>query len=259
MKACLLLVALATFAAAESVTLAPSQDGDVYSYLDAPTSSLYTLNVSASGEATEHSNRSLIQFDLSALGISANEIGSAALKLYTYPPDQGSVGFGDVSIHRQAIAWTAATLRWNQIQPLEQVAVIPVTAVYAWTETDVTSLVKQWVAGTTPNHGFVLKPQSETSGLSITFMSMDLPNAAYTPRLVITRAEVLPVLSISRSAGQFVLEWPAGSTGWTLQETENPAGTWTNSTATVTSVNGKWRVALSSNPTGRGFFRLSKP
>jgi hypothetical protein len=259
MKATLLFLALASLAAAQSVTLGPSQDGDVYSFLDQPTSTIHTLNVSASGESAPHSTRSLLQFDLTTLGFPASEIGAAVLRLYAYPPDVGSTGLGNVSVHRQAVAWTASTLRWSHIQPLEQVALIPVTAMNTWVEADVTSLVKQWADGSVANRGFALKPASETSGLNVSFLSMDLPNPGFTPRLVVTRVEVPPVLSISQVAGQIVLEWPAASTGWTLQRTGNPAGGWANSTATVNSVNGKWRVTQSLDPTGRGFFRLSKP
>ena len=258
MKTALCLLASLTFAAAESVTLSPSQDGDIYSYLDQPTTTIHTLNVSASGEGAPHSNRSLIQFDFSTLGIPADQIGSAVLKLYTYPPDIGATGFGNVSIRRQASAWSATTLRWNQIQPQEQVSLLPVNAMNVWVEADVTSMVKQWKAGTVANHGFVLMPESETSPLNVTFLAMDLPNPAYTPRLVITRAEPAPVLAIGVSSGQIVLEWPvAGSSGWTLQESASLAGPWSASTASTTSSGGRWKVQ--QVPGNRRFFRLFKP
>lgn len=258
MKPAAFLLVLVACAAAESVTLSPSQDGDVYSYLDQPTSTVHTLNVSASGEGAPHSNRSLIQFDLSTLGIPSAEIGSAVLRLYTYPPDIGGTGFGDVSIRRQASAWTATTLRWNQIQPQEEVVLMPVTVMNAWVEADVTTLVKQWAAGTFSNHGFVLMPESETSGLNITFISMDLPNPSYTPRLVVTRAEIPPVLSISSVNGQIHLGWPvSGSSGWTLQESGSLGGPWENSTASAASANGIWQVEQVA--AGRRFFRLHKP
>jgi hypothetical protein len=257
MKAVLCLIAAT--AAAETVTLAPSQDGDIYSYLDQPTSTVYTLNVSASGEGAPHSNRSLIQFDLGVLGIPAAEIGSAVLRLYVYPPDMGTAGFGNVSLRRQASAWTPATLRWNRIQPQEQVTLLPVTSMNAWVEADMTSVVKQWVAGTVPNHGLVMMPESETSALNVTFLSMDMPTATYRPHLVVTRTEVTPALDILSSGGQIVLEWPAAASGWTLQEAHDLAGPWTNSALAPATVNGKWQVVRAPGGSGRGFFRLVKP
>lgn len=259
MKAALCFIAATALAAAETVTLAPSQDGDIYSYLDQPTSTVYTLNVSASGEGAPHSNRSLIQFNLSSLGIPAAEIGSAVLRLYAYPPDMGTTGFGHVSLRRQASAWTASTLRWNQIQPQEQVALLPVTAMNVWVEADVTSVVKQWVAGTVANHGLVMMPESETSALNVTFLSMDMPTATYRPQLVVTRAEAPPVLSISSSGGKILLEWPATTSGWTLQQADDLAGPWTTSAAVPASVNGKWQVEQAPGGSGCGFFRLVKP
>jgi hypothetical protein len=262
MKVILTLITLTIAAAAQTVTLQPTQDGDIYSYLDQPTSTIYTLNVSASGTGAPHSNRSLIQFDLSSLGFPAAEIGSAVLRLYAYPPDMGTTGFGNVSIRRQLGTWAPSTLRWNQIQPQEEVALLPVTSANAWVQADVTLVARQWAAGSVANHGLVLMTESELNHLNITFLSMDMPTATFRPQLVISRAaavqpEVAPALTLATTSAQVVLEWPSSSTGWTLQEADSPAGPWAASSAAPTVVNGKWRVQQPMS--ARRFFRLSKP
>jgi hypothetical protein len=89
------------------------------------------------------------------------------------------------------------------------------------------------------------------------FASMEITNFA--PQLVVTRQEVLPVLGISTVGGEVVLEWPAGSTGWTLQQAASPAGPWTANTEPVISEGGRLKVHHAPVPGGRRFFRLFKP
>lgn len=59
--------------------------------------------------------------------------------------------------------------------------------------------------------------------------------------------------------GMINVTWPAGATGWILQEsaTLNPAN-WTNSTSPVTVTNGQNRVTVTPPPGGL-FFRLAHP
>lgn len=263
MRTLFLSLALAVSARAESVTLKPSQDSDVYAFFDAPSFSIFDLNVGASGTAMTHSHHALVEFNLATLAIPAAEIATAKLRLFVLQPDStngGGLRGGNVAVHRQGVDWAVAGLRWSHLQGQEQVGLIPVTqaSVNNWVELDVTALVKGWAAGTTPNHGFLLKPESETQEpwMNVLFASMEITNFA--PQLVITRQEMVPELSISRAGGGFVLEWPTAVSGWTLQQAESLTGPWTASAEPVASVNGMWRVVHAPHPSGRAFFRLAK-
>lgn len=264
MKAILFFLLSAASVIAETVTLKASQDSDVYAFFDGPSYSIFDLNVGAGGPTMAHSHHALVKFNLATLAIPAPEIGTAKLRLFALQPDSangGGLRGGNVAVHRQGANWAVAGLRWSHLQPQERVGLIPVVqaSVNTWVELDVTALVKGWAAGTTANHGLVLKPESETlePWLNVLFASLEITNFA--PQLVITRQEVPPVLGISTVGGQVVLEWPAGSSGWTLQQAASPAGPWSANTDPVTSESGRLTVRHVPIPGGRRFFRLFKP
>lgn len=257
---------------AETVTLKPVKDSDVYSYPGAgqPTSTIFSLGVSSTPPSypTLHSQKSLIQFSLSSLPFSAAEIASAELRLYVLPPDPawGDLYPGDVHVHRQAADWgavTASSPKWTAFQSAAPMGSFPVTVESAngWVGHDVTETVIGWAAGTFPNHGLFLAPAEDrmSSSLNVTFASMEVPG--YEPRLVIARKPPPPPpLAISGGASGIVLEWPvAGSAGWTLETAENLAGPWTPPAASPVQDGGVWRLVRPLNPSGREFFRLSKP
>ncbi len=71
-----------------------------------------------------------------------------------------------------------------------------------------------------------------------------------------------PELTISQetSTGEVLLEWPAPSTGWVLQESNQlqPAGTW-SAVSTVPVLTGSHRRVTILNPIGNRYYRLFKP
>jgi hypothetical protein len=268
LKSLFLPLALSSVGLAETVPFTPSQDSDVYAFFDAPSFTPDSLNVGA--DPTEaHAHRSLVQFNLASLAIPAAEIGSAKLRLFSMIPNSSNGGGyrpGNVSVHRQAAAWSLnPTLRWNHIQPQELAGTLVMTAATeeVWVEADITELVKQWVSGAKPNYGVVLKPENESAEplLNVEFASMELNS--FKPQLVVTRAvpaPVPPVLAISGQGGDIVLEWPlSGGSGWTLQEAASPGGPWTTSAATPVTVGAICRVTCSPTAGGAAFFRLYKP
>lgn len=264
MKSLLLSLVLTAGAFAETVTLKASQDSDVYAFFDGPSYSIFDLNVGAGGATMAHSHHALVKFNLSSLAIPAAEIGSAKLRLFALQPDSangGGLRGGNVAVHRQGANWAVSGLRWSHLQPQERLGLVPVAqaSVNTWVELDVTALVKGWAAGTTANHGLVLKPESETlePWLNVLFASMEIANFA--PQLVITRREIEPALGIRIASGQVVLEWPGSVGGWTLQQAASPGGPWSASTEPVDLVDGKWRVVQAPAAGGRRFFRLTKP
>jgi len=257
---------------AETVTLTPVKDSDVYAYTSSPTSTTYSLGVNSTpaDSVTLHSQKSLVQFNLASLAIPAGELGSAKLRLFVLDtdPTYGSVSPGEVYVYRQGTDWgaiTATSPKWTSFSPARFVGTFSVltTSVNKWVEIDVTSAVLEWLTGTA-NYGFILQPQADrtTPVLNVNFASMELASSGYAPQLIIARAAAFttpPVLSIAQSNGQMILEWPiVGSSGWTLQWADDLSSVWKTSNFPATAVNGKWRVTPTTG-LARSFFRLMKP
>lgn len=251
---------------AETVTLTPVKDSDVYSYPGdgQPTSTTFSLGVNSTPPSypTLHSQKSLIQFNLSSLPFPAAEIESAVLRLFVLPPDPswGDLYPGDVHVHRQAVDWgtvTASSPKWTSFQSAASMGAFPVVAESAngWVQHEVTATVAGWAAGTFPNHGLFLAPASDrmSPSLNVTFASMEV--ADYQPQLVITRKP--PVLSVFSGGGVVTLRWPVnGSAGWTLQRADSPGGPWLANAAAVSVADGQWQLQETAGT--RGFFRLAK-
>ncbi|MCW1884353.1 DNRLRE domain-containing protein [Luteolibacter flavescens] len=263
------MLACTLAATAETVTLNSTKASDIYSYSDKPTSTTATLGINSSGPGSPHSQRTLIEFNLTGLSIPAAEIGSAKLRLFVIPPNPAYGDFvpGNAEVFRQTAAWTWTlqnpSLRWNDFKAGESYGLLAVPAGSEgfWREIDVTPLVVSWASGAHPNYGFALQSESETKSFNVSFASTIVNG--YAPQLAITRAvapAVPPVLTIATSgASSMVLHWPvAGSTGWVLQTSETLAGPWTAVTGATQSA-GTWQVTTPRNSSGRGFFRLSKP
>ncbi|GAA5483081.1 DNRLRE domain-containing protein [Haloferula sargassicola] len=238
-------------------TLTPLRDSDVYAYLDQPTSSTFSLGVSASGPGAPHSQHSVVQFDLSGIALAADQLGSATLRLFVLAPDSafGDLGAGDVEVFRQGAAWTVDTLRWNSLQPEAYQGAFPITtdSIDSWVEFDLTPLVREWLSGAQPNYGILLRPATEDPAeLNVTFASMEFPG--FSPQLVLTERKQEPTLSISQENGEMVLRWPADTT-WTLeQSTEFRA--WSSVTAAPTIIDGVASHTVMPGPTPT-FFRLN--
>ena len=283
MKIPVLLSALLSPAilSAETAVFTPVKDSDVYSFLSRPTSSTFDLGVNNSPEGQgSHSQKSLVQFDISTLAIPGTEISSARLCLFVLTPgstEGGGFRAGDLAVYKQAGAWgpiTATYPNWNTIQPSgEAVTIHHVAASGEWIELDVTSAVHSWTSGAEANHGFILQcvndpaPAGETTNLL--FASMELGQAAvdnglpenqwYFPQLLITRATPPPILSIARDSGDILLTWPAAtSEGWALQQADSPAGPWEEPEISPTQASGVWQLRHPLSVAPRAFFRLRR-
>ncbi len=254
---------------ARAETLTPVKDSDVYSFLGpngGPTSTIFSLGVNSTptDSATLHSQKTLIQFNISALTIPADQIGSAKLRLFVIPPSAefGALSPGNVHVHRQAAAWgdvTASYPQWATFSSAGEIGIIPILASSAekWVEVDITPTVIAWKSSAVPNNGLFLAPQADRTSptLNVTFTSMEV--TGYEPQLVVERKVIPPVLSVVAAGGAITVKWPvAGSEGWTLQRATTLAGPWTANTAAVASVSGNWQIQPAN--VGREFFRLVK-
>lgn len=143
---------------------------------DAATS-LY-VGVPSSGQA----RRTLVWFDLSILD--GATVQTASLELYR---NGGSTTPVDlyVCVDRLAATWDAMTVNWtNQPSgaPIDKCNLVGTAAAYyGW---DVTGLLQEWIDGTSPNYGLLLRANSETTIGWRSFASREVSAAA--PRLVVT-------------------------------------------------------------------------
>ncbi|MCX7568896.1 DNRLRE domain-containing protein [Tumebacillus sp. DT12] len=125
--------------------------------------------------------RSLAQFYLSSMPSDA-KISSATLNLYQQKTDATNTS---IDLHRITSAWGSNTT-WNtqpEIKTTAETTTTNYTANAYWTMY-ATQLVKDWYNGVTPNYGFLLKQQNETTSPYRTFTSVNAGNN--TPRLTIT-------------------------------------------------------------------------
>ena len=253
---------------AETVRLIPSRDTDVYAFTGNPTSSTFSLGVSTTplSSSTLHSQKSLMEFDFSTTGIPASEIKSAVLRLFILPTDPayGTLTPGDVHLHVQGKSWGSSP-NWSSFDPQEKIGLIPASSISdgQWVELDITHAVKNWVSGTTANHGLVMKPLEDqmTPGLNVSFAASETEEDGLAPEIIITRLEVPPKLAIQSVGGVVSIEWPvASSEGWTLYWAEDPAGPWemwNEETATITTDVTAHRLVPALSLT-KAFFRLQK-
>ena len=179
---------------------------------------------------------SLLKFDLSAIG--GAEIFSATLDLWL----EGGVDLsnGMIDVHRVTQAWvegdkdgqapvpgTGSTYtsyngqtNWANsggdyaAQPLDTES-IP-ALVQGWHQWDLTSVAQDWVSGSVPNEGVLLRASSGTVD-KIWFTSGD-GNAAENPKLTITYACECGQICASGAPGNNLLLVVADPTGLTAQE-----------------------------------------
>ena len=149
------------------------------------------------GPATEV--RGLVEFEgLSA--ISGGTVNTAYLDLWIDTANQTDYEFG---VYRITASWEESAVNW-QTQPAFEptaYATIEVSGAaggpYTW---DVKTLVQEWVAGTYPNYGLVLKRiNMQYPSNWPYFCSGDNANASYRPRL---RVDYTPPAVSPTSLGQ---------------------------------------------------------
>jgi hypothetical protein len=112
------------------------------------------------------------------------------------------------------------------------------------------------VAEPRPGYVFVDWAESGTrvsTDAHISFTSVGL-------RILVARFVALPALALSRpDADTLLVTWPAGATGWILQESSDLSlGSWVETSRPIVIADGHSQVTVSPL-TGRGFFRLAYP
>lgn len=132
--------------------------------------------------------RAFVKFDL--LGIANVPIAKAVLRIYENAvPDSAS---GDISLYRIISDWTDANVVYGQ-----SVDATALSGFYdpanldLYTDIDVTSIVRDWLNGTTTNYGFSLRGTEGVAGTAKYFEGL---YGTTMPQLVITHAVPEPDL-----------------------------------------------------------------
>lgn len=262
------------------VVLTPTQDRDVYQGTGTPTSTDYSLGVSSSSAlGGGHSQKSVIQFDVSkaSTGLNSDEVGSAKLQLYVLPPETYPLGQnigGDILLSYQTKPWTENTLRWATFSAGPAINTLRLTGdrslndgkgttVYAtnvWVEVDVTQAVKSWLGATQLNYGFLLEPDEvNTPYLSSAFADSI---TGWKPRLVITKAEApfdFRITAYSFQGGEVSLTWTSRP-GKNYRVKESTDLTTWQTVATVSASAATTGTQLSGRtlPEGRAFYTVEE-
>jgi hypothetical protein len=156
---------------AQAITLQPgeatSKDTFVYQFLP-------TFNFDAGGFGTllsagktgvGHDTESLLQFDLSTVGLTAAQVTSATFNIFVGSTSAAGFGLSPDAGHPIQIdllpitgSWTESGANWGNA-PITgaQVSSVTISGINQYVSFDVTSLVKQWLNGSLANNGLLLR------------------------------------------------------------------------------------------------------
>jgi len=110
-------------------------------------------------------------------------ITTAQLSLYLH---NGS-GTGTISLFIVTSAWNENTITWNNLPGIEATAFITDTfnPTAGWKTYDVKSTVQDWLDGTKPNYGFLVRGNAGES-FSSNYRSSDFTTDTDRPKLILT-------------------------------------------------------------------------
>ena len=177
----LLLLSLgiaAPAAAADTYTLAPTQDTDVRANTASNNCGACTTLSARKHSTGEH--RPLYQFDLSGVPASATLV-SATLRIWVTDNESQAV-----TVHRITQSWAENSLTWANSSGVSHIATSSGTftpaTVSRYYDVDVTALVTQWRSGTA-NYGVLLKLAGTNTQAA--FTSREWATVSQRPQLVV--------------------------------------------------------------------------
>ncbi|HEX8569302.1 MAG TPA: DNRLRE domain-containing protein [Caulobacteraceae bacterium] len=201
-----LALAAALFPAAASAqsvtyTIAPSQDAWMRSNQAGQVQGATPLRVEPDKSQT------LVQFNISSVP-AGHYVVSATLRMWVTTASSGLT----VRAHRANTAWAEGTVTWSSMALNHDAAIVgsatPATA-GQYMDIDVTSLVRDWRAGTT-NHGIMLTAPSGSAATSVSLASKETVTAGEQPPRLVVVANGYPSYSISKISQ--VISDPANDT-----------------------------------------------
>jgi autotransporter-associated beta strand protein len=116
------------------------------------------------------------------------------------------------------------------------------------------------LTGTGANRWVTLQPSVNQTGNAIVTVTVSdgLLSASETFLLTVVR---VPALTLTQTAGELVITWPAEAGAFNLFTTDDlaPGLVWTLVTNAATPINDQWSVVLPSSAEGQRFYRLQTP
>ena len=164
--------------------LLPSQDSYVVPGNGTNFGTVQTVTVGSS------SSQGMVQFDLTHLpaGLASTQVSQALLTLFVDHVGQA----GTVTVYVANGNWTEAGVNGtNAPSPGAVVANnVSVSATSSYVTVDATTAVQNWIAGTSPNNGFLILPAA--AGTSVQFDSKENTSTSHAATLSISLASVGP-------------------------------------------------------------------
>ena len=179
----LTLVLAAGTAFGASLVLQPGSEGkDSMVYLQGPTRNYGTYSQLMVNYGTGRTVRGIVEFEGLKVITKGSTVNSAVIELYSRANSPRDY-FG---IYRVTASWQEMVITWSN-QPAHYATAyakvqVPSSGLYKW---DVKKLVDEWVQGTYPNYGFILKRDNEGGGSWPYFCSSDHATSTWRPKITV--------------------------------------------------------------------------
>lgn len=215
------VVGVSTVAGAAQYVVQPNEAAskDAWAYQFGPYGSAFPnmLAVGNTGPTSAHSQQSAVQFDLSSVATTADQVQSAVIRLYL--ADATVSGFGanpsaaypiSISMYGATSDWTEGSLVWATLPTYNPVAAdTEVISTYGlWVEFDVTDLAKGWLDGSVSNYGVRLIQDvmvRNASNIAVIGVFNSASVAGFEPSLVVTTVPQPAAITMMGLAGTALL------------------------------------------------------
>jgi hypothetical protein len=262
---------------ADVIALTPTADSRIMAlYKDNNDGGLFSLSVYNDG--TDNIQRSFVLFDLSA--VPPGGITKAVLRFTDR--DLGYTGNGKaVYAYRTTAPWSETQITWNRrttaspwhtpggdfvgttgVQNSSPYAAALDDPATRSVSLDVTTLVKQWLAGTHPNYGFAITSQT---GNQLHFHARENAYGAATvrPTLLIETAAAAPAVYVSRVDNTLIWQPPGVEPHllgyWMVEQVIHVTNRGTSRAANVVLNNIRWHTYSAQLPVTFGLWITYPP
>lgn len=164
---------------------------DTYSYTTNGSTGTSIMGAGTSFNILSYNNylgHAFSKYDLSALsGISSANILEAEVRFYFYGSQFSNPTY---AIKRVLADWSESTLNFTN-QPARSASYLdcPALSGYGWKSHDITTLVKEWVAGTYPNYGIAFEGISNGYGQNSYLYSKEYNGGSHAPYIYVEYEE----------------------------------------------------------------------
>lgn len=194
----MLLAVSALTSTAQAVTLQPdeaaSKDTFAYQSIDINWSGApFGIYLPAGATPSGHDTRSMIEFDLSGVGLTGAQVQSATLDLWVDATD--GTGFGAsptagtpvlIDLYALSGPWVESTVTWSTIPAAGALySSLSIGGINQLVSFDVTALVQDWLDGVLTNNGLLLQGNAPVGSPSVV-ANFSSASGTLAPALTIT-------------------------------------------------------------------------